>query len=259
MHPVLVEVLGVTVGTHEFFVALGLFVAILVFRAEMRRRGMVDQRLWAVVAVALAWGGVFMYAGTWFQHLDPSKNAGFVEQFLYGNRSILGGLAGAYAGALVGKRITGYHDRTGALFAPAVAAGMAIGRIGCLLTEAPGTPTGHAWGIVLDPDAAARTGAVANVPLHPSYAYEIAFQVVALVVLLAYRDRLADPAGLFTVYIAAYAAFRFLVEFVRANDVAWLGLTRPQLFLAVLGPLAVWRAVVVLSAPRPAPVLQETA
>jgi prolipoprotein diacylglyceryltransferase len=259
MHPVLVEVFGVTIGTHEFFVALGLAVAILVFRAEMRRRDMVDQRLWAVVAVALAWGGVFMYAGTWFQHLDPSKNADLVEQFLYGNRSILGGLVGAYAGALVGKRITGYHGRTGALFAPAVAAGMATGRIGCLLTEAPGTPTGHAWGIVLDPDAAARTGAVANVPLHPSYAYEIAFHVAALVVLLACRDKLADPAGLFTVYIAAYAAFRFCVEFVRDNDIAWLGLTRPQLFLAVVGPLAVWRAVVVLSAPRPAPVLQETA
>ena len=259
MHPVLVEVLGVTVGTHEFFVALGLAVAIVVFRGEMRRRRMVDQRLWAVVAVSLAWGGVVMYAGTWFQHLDPAQNAGFVEQFLYGNRSILGGLVGAYAGALVGKRITGYRGRTGALFAPAVAAGMAIGRVGCLLTEAPGTPTGHTWGVVLDPEAAARTGSVANVPLHPSYAYEIAFHLVALALLLAFRDRLTDPAGLFTVYIAAYATFRFLVEFVRDNDVAWLGLTRPQLFLAVLGPLAVWRAVVVLSAPRPAPVLQETA
>jgi prolipoprotein diacylglyceryltransferase len=259
MHPVLFEALGVAVGTHEFFVALGLVVAVLVFRAEMRRRAIDDPRLWAVVGVSLSWGAVFMYAGTWFQHLDPSRNAGFVEQFLYGNRSILGGLAGAYAGALVGKRITGYRGRTGALFAPAVAAGMAIGRVGCLLTEAPGTPTGHDWGIVLDSGAAARTGAVANMPLHPSYAYEIAFHVVALIVLVACRDRLAEPAGLFTVYVAAYAVFRFLVEFVRDNHVAWLGLTRPQLFLAVLGPLAVWRACVVLSAPRRAPVLQETA
>ncbi|MEP7333365.1 MAG: diacylglyceryl transferase, partial [Terracoccus sp.] len=62
---------------------------------------------------------------------------------------------------------------------------------------------------------------------------------------------------LFTLYVAGYAVFRFLVEFVRGNEVAWLGLTRPQLVLAVLAPLAVWRALVVLRNPRPARVLQE--
>ena len=257
MHPVLVDVRGLSVGTHEAFVALGLLVAVGVFRLEARRRGESDPRLWTVVAVALAWGGVFMYLGTWLQHLDLSRNPGFVEQVLYGNRSVIGGLLGAYAGALVGKRVTGYRARTGALFAPAVAAGMAVGRVGCLLTEAPGRPTGHAWGVVLDAEAARYTGSVAGVPLHPTYLYEIAFHVVALVLIVRHRDRLAEPAGLFTVYVAAYAAFRFAVEFVRANEVAWLGLTHPQLVLLALTPLALWRAALVLRAPRPAPVLQE--
>ncbi|OFE14444.1 diacylglyceryl transferase [Humibacillus sp. DSM 29435] len=257
MHPVLVELAGLTIGTHEFFVALGLVVAIGVFAAERRRRGETDPRLWAVVAVGLAWGGVFMYAGTWFQHLDLRQNAGFVEQFLYGNRSIIGGLVGAYLGVLLGKRLTGYTARTGAYFAPAVAAGMAVGRFGCLFTENPGTPTGHGWGVVLDQAAADRTGAVAGVALHPSFAYEIVFHLIALALLLRWRDRLAEPAGLFTLYVAGYAVFRFFVEFVRGNEVAWLGLTRPQLVLAVLGPLTVWRALVVLRSPRPASVLQE--
>lgn len=257
MHPVLVELAGLTIGTHEFFVALGLVVAIGVLAAERRRRGETDPRLWAVVAVGLAWGGVFMYAGTWFQHLDLRQNAGFVEQFLYGNRSIIGGLVGAYLGVLLGKRLTGYTARTGAYFAPAVAAGMAVGRFGCLFTENPGTPTGHGWGVVLDQAAADRTGAVAGVALHPSFAYEIVFHLIALALLLRWRDRLAEPAGLFTLYVAGYAVFRFFVEFVRGNEVAWLGLTRPQLVLAVLGPLTVWRALVVLRSPRPAPVLQE--
>ncbi len=257
MHPVLVDVRGLTVGTHETFVALGLLVAVLVFRLEARRRGATDPRLWTVVAVALAWGAVFMYLGTWLQHLDLSRNPGFVEQVLYGNRSIIGGLLGAYAGALVGKRLTGYRARTGALFAPAVAAGMAVGRVGCLLTEAPGRPTGHGWGVVLDAQAARYTGSVAGVPLHPTYLYEIAFHTVAFILLVRHRERLAEPAGLFTVYVAAYAVFRFAVEFVRANEVAWLGLTRPQLVLLALAPLAVWRAALVLRAPRPGPVPQE--
>lgn len=250
MYPVLGHVLGLPFGTHEVFVALGVLVALTVFAAERRRRRTVDPRLWSLVAVSVAWGGVFMYLGTWLQHVDLSRNAGFVEQFLYGNRSILGGLLGAYLGAHVGKRVTGYRERTGALFAPAVAAGMAVGRVGCLLTENPGTPTGSGWGVVVPPGVAARTGAAAGVPLHPSFAYEIAFHVVALAVLMRHRDRLSEPAELFTLYLAGYAVFRFLVEFVRANEVVWLGLTRPQLVLAAFLPFVIGRAAIVLARSR---------
>ena len=73
-----------------------------------------------------------------------------------GGKSILGGLAGAYAGALITKRWLGYRGRTGDLFAPAVALGMAIGRWGCFLTEEPGRPTTLPWGIRLAPSAGAR-------------------------------------------------------------------------------------------------------
>ena len=41
---------------------------------------------------------------------------------------------------------------------------------------------------------------------------------------------------MFVWYVAAYGVFRFLVEFVRGNEVVWEGLTRPQLFLAVDHP-----------------------
>jgi phosphatidylglycerol:prolipoprotein diacylglycerol transferase len=230
---------------HDAWVGFGVLSALLFFWWEKRRRGVVDERLWVVAGCALAFGAVFSRLGTWAQHLDPRENAGLVEQFLYGNRSILGGLLGAYAGVLAGKRISGYRERTGALFAPAVALGMAVGRVGCLLTERPGTPTSLPWGVVLDPSRAAALGAPAGVPLHPSLAYEIAFHLAALVVLLWCPDRLADPADLFTWWLLGYGTFRFLVEFVRGNEVAWAGLTRPQLFLAVTVPLLAWRWYVV--------------
>ena len=40
-----------------------------------------------------------------------------------------------------------------------------------------------------------------------------------------------------TLYLAAYGLFRFGVEFVRGNEVAWQGMTRPQLFLLATVPL----------------------
>ena len=63
--------------------------------------------------------------------------------------------------------------------------------------------------------------------------------LAAFVVLLRLRGR----ADLFTVYLVGYAVFRFLVEFVRGNEIVFAGMTRPQLFLLALAPLAVGRYV----------------
>jgi phosphatidylglycerol:prolipoprotein diacylglycerol transferase len=230
------------VGTHGFFVLLGVLAAGLVFVHEARRRGQTDERILYVVMGALVGGAVFMRLGTWMQHVDLRRNASLAEHWLYGNRSILGGLVGAWLGVHVAKRLTGYRRRTGDLFAPAVALGMAVGRFGCLLTERPGTPTGLPWGITLDDAAAARTGSPAGVPLHPSFAYEIAFHLLAFGLLWWWlRRRRLPPGETFVWYVAGYGVFRFLVEFVRGNEVAWHGLTRPQLFLLVTIPLVLVR------------------
>ena len=50
------------------------------------------------------------------------------------------------------------------------------------------------------------------------------------------------PAGeSFTLYIAAYGIFRFLVEFVRGNEVVWYDLTRVQLVLLATLPVLLTR------------------
>jgi prolipoprotein diacylglyceryltransferase len=149
---------------------------------------------------------------------------------------------GAWLGVHVAKRLCGYRLRTGDLFAPAVALGMAVGRVGCLLTELPGTPTGAPLGVTLDATDAARLGAPAGVPLHPSFAYEIAFHALAFGLIWTWlRHRQLPPGETFVWYVAAYGTFRFLVEFVRGNEVVWEGLTRPQLFLACTVPLVLLR------------------
>ncbi|KAA9151308.1 prolipoprotein diacylglyceryl transferase [Microbacterium lushaniae] len=232
------------VDTHAVFVALGLAAAGVVFLVERRRRGVSDPRVAYIVLGALMGAAVFSRLGTWAQHLDPARNLSLIDQLAYGNASMLSALVGAWLGVHVAKRIVRFPDRTGDLFAPAVALAMVIGRIGCLLTEKPGTPTGAGWGIVLDPAAAARVGAEAGVPLHPSFVYEIVFHAAAFALLWFWlRHRPIAAGETLTLFIAAYALFRFGVEFVRGNEVAWLGLTRPQLFLAVTIPLLLARIV----------------
>lgn len=265
MYPTLGDLLGsgLPVPTHDTFVGLGVLAGLAVFVAEARRRRVTDIRILYIVTAALIGGALFMRLGPWLQHVDLRANPSLAEQWAYGNRSVLGGLFGAWLGVHVGKRLTGYTIRTGDLFAPAVAIGMAIGRFGCLFTELPGSPNPLGFGPVLDPDTATRLQGVAGVALHPSFAYEIAFHAVAFVVLWqVLRHRLQAPGETLVVYLAAYGVFRFLVEFTRGDEVAWGGLDRSQLFLAVTVPLLLarvawqWRRGAYALAPRHTPVPQ---
>lgn len=221
----------VTVPIHGLFVALGVLAALAVFVAEARRRGAVDEQSAVAVAGALVGGAIGMRLSGWARHLDFGANPSLTQAWQYGSRSILGGLVGAYLGVLIAKRIGGYRGKTGDLFAPAVALGMAIGRIGCHLTEAPGRPTGLPWGVHAPAGTPDCPGCLAGQAMHPSFIYEILFQLAAFAVLLWLRHRIDRPGELFVIYVAAYALFRFFVEFARANETVWLDLTRPQWFL----------------------------
>jgi phosphatidylglycerol:prolipoprotein diacylglycerol transferase len=213
------------IPTHGFFVALGVAVATVVFVLECRRRGALGEQSLVAVTGALVGGAIGMRLSSIAETLDP------YESWMFGARSVLGGLLGAYVGVLTAKRIIGYRERTGDLFAPAVALGMAVGRVGCHLTEAPGRPTGLPWGVHAPATVPSCPGCVSGVAMHPSFLYEIAFQLAVFGALWWLRTRISAPGELFTLYVSAYAVFRFLVEFTRANETVWLDLTRPQWFL----------------------------
>jgi len=235
VRPFLFHVGSLGVPTHVFFVALGLLVATLTFLVEARRRERLDEAMGWVVAGALLGGAIGARVSTLWGYVDSAPDPSLAGALLDGGKSILGGLTGAYVGALVAKRILGYRRSTGDLFAPAVAIGMAVGRIGCLLTEQIGTPTSLPWGIRVGPETAARIPhcpwCASGVAMHPSMLYEIGFHLAAFFVLMRLRGRLRVEGDVFKLYLLGYAVFRFWVEFVRGGDQVLGGLTRPQLFL----------------------------
>ncbi|MDP9394059.1 MAG: prolipoprotein diacylglyceryl transferase [Actinomycetota bacterium] len=233
----------VDVATHMVFVALGVAVAALVVLAETRRLDLDRDAMLVAVTGALVGGGIGMRLSGWLRHLDPGDNPSLALAWQYGAKSILGGLAGAYVGVLVAKRLGGYTVRTGDAFAPAVALGMAVGRIGCHLAEAPGRVTSLPWGVHAPATVPQCPGCVAGAAMHPSFLYEIGFHLVAFVLLMRVRRARHRPGELLTLYLAAYAVFRFAVEFVRANEVVALSLTRPQWFLLLVGPMVIARVL----------------
>ena len=238
-----VPVAGLVLPTHDLCVGLGVVVALAVFVGEARRRRGEPFVMLVVVTGALLGGAVGERLSGLAARVSVGGPAPLVWAWESGSRSVLGGLAGAYVGAVLAKRVIGHRERTGDLFAPAVALGMAVGRVGCLLTEAPGRPTTLPWGIHAPGTVPACPGCAAGLAMHPSFAYEIAFQLGAFVALRWLRTRVDAPGELLTLYLAAYAAFRFAVEFTRADPVMLAGLTGPQCFLLLCSPLLVARLV----------------
>jgi prolipoprotein diacylglyceryl transferase len=241
VRPIIGHVGRFAIPSHELFVFLGVVAAAVVFVRETRRRGLVDERLLWIVAGTLIAGAIGAKLATVWRYIALSGDHSIQGMILRGGRSILGGLAGAYVGAIATKKLVGYERRTGDLFAPAVAIGMAIGRIGCFLSEQVGTPTSVPWGLRLDAATLARIPncpyCVPGVALHPSFLYESAFHLVMFIALsfvlrnkaTAHHDM--AEGDVFKIYLLAYAVFRFFVEFVRGNTPVWLGLSGSQLFL----------------------------
>jgi len=105
-------------------------------------------------------------------------------------------------------------------FAPGLALGHAIGRVGCFLAGCCwGQPCDLPWAVTFtNPLAHEMFGTPLGVSLHPAQLYEV-LAVAAVFLLLYYRFHRPHRSGsLIGLYLALYGAARFLLEFVRAHD-----------------------------------------
>jgi phosphatidylglycerol:prolipoprotein diacylglycerol transferase len=106
------------------------------------------------------------------------------------------------------------------VFAPAIALGHGIGRLGCF-------SAGCCWGVQCDrpwavtftsPTAHELTGVPTGVPLHPTQLYE-AFAEFAIFVILYWRFHKAHTQGaIISLYLLLYGTTRFIVEFFREHQ-----------------------------------------
>jgi len=142
-----------------------------------------------------------------------------------GGKTLVGGLIGGYAGVVIAKKILKVKRSTGDLFAPGLALGVAIGRIGCFLNGCcGGKETDLPWGVVID-----------GVSRHPTQIYESVFCFLLFIYLWAIRKRPRKEGDLFKIFLLAYAFFRFWIEFLRADQVvAAFGLSMAQVVSAAV-------------------------
>jgi phosphatidylglycerol:prolipoprotein diacylglycerol transferase len=129
------------------------------------------------------------------------------------------------------------------LFAPGIALGYMVGRLGCLAAGCCyGKPTDVAWAITFtDPAANLNVGTPLNVPLHPTQLYESAAGLIILLLLLALERRgRSFPGRTFWLFVLFYSISRFIIEFYRGDDrgVVLNLLSTSQFISVVLAPLS---------------------
>jgi phosphatidylglycerol:prolipoprotein diacylglycerol transferase len=155
-----------------------------------------------------------------------------------------GGLISAVLVALWLVRRYGLPTWTTAdLFAPGIALGHVIGRLGCLLAGCCyGRPADVPWAITFtDPVAAANVGTPLGVPLHPTQLYDAGAELLIMLLLLVTERRgRTFPGRTFWLYILLYGVSRFAIEFYRGDDRGSLmGLSTSQFISIIAVPLAV--------------------
>ena len=236
-----IVVFGLSIKTFGLFFALNFVAWGALVGRRLRELGKPVDWAYEMVAAALV-GGLIGARGYWLIQNHESFSLGSV---LGGSGLIwYGGLLGGVVAVLLWARWRGFFtlalvDMAG----PGLALGYAIGRIGCQVSG--DCDYGRAWD---GPWAMGYPhGTVPTAPggsVHPTPIYETLVMGLVAYVLWQLRDRVR-PGVLFALYLVIAGTERFLIEFIRRNEIVALGLTAAQLeslSLFIVG--AVWLTVV---------------
>ncbi len=137
-----------------------------------------------------------------------------------------GGLAAAAGAAIIARRQRWRFAPLGDLFAPSLALGQGLGRIGCFmvgccygkycLADGPLCAT-YAIGSVAFAHLKGQTDG-RTLPVHASQLYEAAATLLLFFILLAWRQRQRASGETFLLYVIGYASIRFVVELWRGDE-----------------------------------------
>jgi phosphatidylglycerol:prolipoprotein diacylglycerol transferase len=132
-----------------------------------------------------------------------------------------GGLLGALAMAAWYMRKTHLPGLlTADVFAPGIALGHGIGRLGCF-------SAGCCWGVechlpwkvtFTNPVANQLVGVPLNTPLHPTQLYESFAEFLIFGILLWFIRRPHSAGAIISLYLMLYSTARFIVEFFRFHE-----------------------------------------
>ncbi len=232
MFPKLFSIGSFSVPTYGVLVALGFLAGLFIALRLGKRIGLPSEPL-TNLALYCALGGIvgaklFMFMFDW-QYYRQNPH----EIFSLSTLQAAGVFHGGFIAALL---VAVYYIRQQRLpfwqtldcFAPGIALGHAIGRIGCFAAGCCwGRQCDLPWGVRFHTDQAAPVPL--DVPLHPAQLYESAANLLIFALLYRLFQHRQRPGQIFGLYLVLYSTARFVVEFYRNHEqslIAGLSLTQ---------------------------------
>lgn len=227
-----------TVHIYALCILVGIIIAWQVTARRLAKRGAdrgaaLDFTVWAVV-MGIIGARIYHVVTHWGDYFGPGKN--FLEVFAIwnGGIAIFGALMGGAIGVLIASRLTGIRFWS---FADALVPGLllaqAFGRLGNWFNhELFGGPTTLPWGLEIEiSNPAFPIGLLAGTLFHPTFLYEIIWNLLGVVLLLAIERRLHPRWGtFFGMYLIWYGVGRFFIEGLRVDpSLVILGLRSNEL------------------------------
>jgi phosphatidylglycerol---prolipoprotein diacylglyceryl transferase len=245
MYPILFEIGNWPVYTYGVLLAVAYLVALQLAVARARKWGLnaarvMDLGIYLIIAALV--GAKLMLVVVDFSYFREHPRE--ILSLARAAGVFYGGLIVAVpVGLWLGRRYGLPMWTTADLFAPGIALGHIIGRLGCLLAGCCyGRETDLPWGITFtNPVAAANAGTPLGRPLHPTQLYDAGAELLILVFLLAFERRGRPyPGRTFWLYMLLYAISRFIVEIFRGDPRGVImGLSTSQFLSVLIVPLSI--------------------
>ena len=212
-----VSLFGLRVPMYGLCMALGILAGGGLMLARGKRMGCDVNDLIVVMACAaggalLGAKGLYIVSSYGLRAAWESLRRGDLRFLTEGGLVFYGGLLGGMAGALAGVYFTKQAPETVcALAAPSVPLGHAFGRLGCYFA-------GCCYGVAYDGPLAAITP-YAPGGRFPVQLLEAALNLALAAALLRLSRRRPRRLSLLYIYLALYAVERFLLEYLRGDEI----------------------------------------
>jgi phosphatidylglycerol---prolipoprotein diacylglyceryl transferase len=170
-----------------------------------------NQRIWIIIgAIFGALIGSRLVGG--LENPEQMMKAGNTLLYFYTNKTVVGGFLGGLAGVELVKKLIGEKQSSGDLFTYPMILALIIGRVGCfgmgVYEDTYGTATNFITGINLG-DGTLR---------HPVTLYEMIFLSLLWTGLVQLEKRVTLVNGArFKIFMIAYLAFRFILDFIKPH------------------------------------------
>ena len=224
MFPRLFQIGSYSQATYGVLVALA-FLAALSVISRLARRASLDSdavvNLGIVCGLSAIVGAKIMMYLVDIPYYANHHGEIFSLSSLQAGGVFYGGLIAALIAAVVYVRRRKLPAlRTADVFAPGIALGHGIDRLGCFAAGCCwGLPTKLPWGVTFtNPLAQQLVGVPLDVKLHPTQLYESAAEFLIFGILYWRIRRQHAPGAIISLYLILYSTARFLVEFVRYHE-----------------------------------------